>query len=112
MFELEQIFKRANTVQRYLAAPLARSRLAYLGHRAEQGFQPSTLRGIAAIQVRAVRYLELEEESKITPSEIAAAAERWVTLCRRSASTHVVTSMSRSDCFRLERQLPGGLRTR
>ena len=79
MFELEQIFKRANTVQRYLAAPLAPSRLAYLGHRAEQGFQPSTLGGIAAIQVRAVRYLELGEESKTTPSEIAAAAERWVT---------------------------------
>ena len=28
-------------------------------------------------------------------------------LCHRSASTHVVTSMSRSDCFRLERQLAG-----
>ena len=30
----------------------------------------------------------------------------------RSASTHVVTSMSRSGCYRLERQLPGGICTR
>ena len=30
----------------------------------------------------------------------------------RSASNHVVTSMIRSDCYRLERQLPGGVRTR
>ena len=30
----------------------------------------------------------------------------------RSASGHVVTSITRSDCYRLERQLPGGIRTR
>ena len=46
MFELEQLFKRADTVQRHFTAPLARSRLAYLGHRAEQGAKPSMLRGI------------------------------------------------------------------
>ena len=33
-------------------------------------------------------------------------------LCHRSASNDVVTSSIRSDCFRLERQLPGGIRTR
>ena len=33
-------------------------------------------------------------------------------LCRRSASADVVTSIVRSDCYRLERQLPGGIRTR
>jgi len=33
-------------------------------------------------------------------------------LCRRSASVDVVTSIVRSDCYRLERQLPGGIRTR
>ena len=33
-------------------------------------------------------------------------------LCRRSASADVVTSFVRSDCYRLERQLPGGIRTR
>ena len=51
MLDLGQLFKRADTVQRQLAAPLARSRLAYLGHRAEEGAKPSTLRGIAALQV-------------------------------------------------------------
>ena len=30
----------------------------------------------------------------------------------RSASADVVTSIVRSDCYRLERQLPGGIRTR
>ena len=33
-------------------------------------------------------------------------------LCHRSASDDVVTSIIRSDCYRLERQLPGGVRTR
>ena len=79
MFEFDQLFKRADTVQRYLGAPLARSRLAYLSHRAEQGARPSTLRGIAALQVQAVHYLELSEEGQVMPSEIATAAERWAT---------------------------------
>ena len=30
----------------------------------------------------------------------------------QSASAHVVTSTNRSGCYRLERQLPGGIRTR
>ena len=33
-------------------------------------------------------------------------------LCRRSASADVVASVVRSDCYRLVRQLPGGIRTR
>ena len=78
MFDLGQLFKRADTVQRHLAAPLARSRLAYLGHRAEQGGKPSTLRGIAALQVNLVRYLELGEDGKVAPAEVEAAAQRWV----------------------------------
>ena len=78
MFDLGQLFKRADTIQRHLAAPLARSRLAYLGHRAEQGAKPSTLRGIAALQVNLVRYLELGEDGKVAPAEVEAAAQRWV----------------------------------
>ncbi len=78
MFDLGQLFKRADTVQRHLAAPLARSRLAYLGHRAEQGARPSTLRGIAALQVNLVRYLELGDDGKVAPAEVEAAAQRWV----------------------------------
>ena len=34
------------------------------------------------------------------------------TLWHRSASVQFVTSLNRSDCYRLERQLPGGFRTR
>ena len=33
-------------------------------------------------------------------------------LLHRSASVQFVTSLHRSDCFRLEQQLPGGIRTR
>ena len=33
MFRLNHLFKQADAVQRYLAAPLTRSRLAYLAHR-------------------------------------------------------------------------------
>ena len=36
----------------------------------------------------------------------------WAALCRRSASADVVASIVRPDCYRLERQLPGGVRTR
>ena len=78
MFDLGRLFKRADTVQRHLAAPLARSRLAYLGYRAEGGAKPSTLRGIAALEVNLVRYLELGERGKVAPTEVEAAAERWV----------------------------------
>ena len=78
MFDLGQLFKRADTIQRHLAAPLARSRLAYLGHRAEQGAKPSTLRGIAALQVNLVRYLELGEDGKVASADVEAAAQRWV----------------------------------
>jgi site-specific recombinase XerD len=77
MFALEQLFKRDETVQRYLAAPLARSRLGYLAHRAEQGAKLSTLVGIASIQVKAVRYLALGEGGSVSLAGIEAAAEQW-----------------------------------
>ena len=78
MFEFEQLFKGPDAVKRHLAAPLAPSRLAYLRYRAEQGARPSTLRGIAAAQLNAIRYLDLPREGKLTPSEIEDAAERWM----------------------------------
>ena len=43
---------------------------------------------------------------------ISACAREKAALCHRSASTDVVASTIRSDCYRLERQLPGGIRTR
>ena len=42
----------------------------------------------------------------------ACSLSRLATLFHRSASAQVVTSPSRSDCSRLERQLPDGVRTR
>ena len=78
MLEFEQLFKRPDAVKRHLAAPLAPSRLAYLRYRADRGAKPSTLRGIAAAQLNAIRYLELPRKAKVTPSEIEDAAERWM----------------------------------
>jgi len=80
MFEFKQLFRRADAVQRHLAAPLARSRLAYLRYRAELGAKLSTLRGIAAAQLNAIRYLDLAQDRKVTLSEIADAADRWLAL--------------------------------
>ena len=78
MLEFEQLFKRPDAVKRHLSAPLAPSRLAYLRYPAEQGAKPSTLRGIAATQLNAIRYLDLPRKAKVTPSEIEDAAERWM----------------------------------
>ena len=78
MFRLNHLFKQADAVQRYLAAPLTRSRLAYLAHRAEQGARSSTLRGIAALQVKVIHYLELGEQGKVARPDIETAARRWV----------------------------------
>ena len=77
MFDLNQIFKRTDAVQRHLAAPLVQSRLSYLAHCAEQGAKPSTLRGLAAHQVKLIHHLGLGTEGKVTRSEIEAAAKRW-----------------------------------
>ena len=78
MFRLNHLFKQADAVQRYLAAPLTRSRLAYLAHRAEQGARSSTLRGIAALQVKVIHYLELGEQGQVARPDIEAAARRWI----------------------------------
>ena len=78
MFRLNHLFKQADAVQRYLAAPLTRSRLAYLAHRAEQGARSSTLRGIAALQGKVIHYLELGEQGKVARPDIEAVARRWI----------------------------------
>lgn len=94
MLELEQLFKRPGAIQRHLAAPLARSRLAYLRYRADLGAKPSTLRGIAAAQLHAIRYLDLGQEGQVTPSEIADAAARWMALGpgRRNGTSPTIRS--------------------
>ena len=78
MFRFDQLFKRAEAVQRHRTAPLARARLAYLAHRAEQGAKPSTLRGVAALQIKIIHYLELGERGQVARAAIEAAARRWV----------------------------------
>lgn len=50
----ETLFRQDTTVRCYLAAPLARSRLGYLAHCAEQGTKHSALTAIAANQLALV----------------------------------------------------------
>ena len=54
-------------------------------------------RGLHSVQVLAARMVTEPPEA---------------TLFHRSASNDVVTAIIRSDCYRLEQQLPGGIRTR
>ena len=74
----EQLFKRDATVERYLAAPLARSRLDHLAHCTQQGAKPSTLRTIAVMQCALVRYADLTETGPVPLSQVEEAADRWL----------------------------------
>lgn len=99
LFEFSQLFQRSGTVRRYLAAPLARSRLDYLAYRSEQDASLATLKKIASVQVQAIPYLQLGDEGEVTRSRIAEAAGRWasrepgcrdVGKARRTFVLHVV----------------------
>ena len=73
----KQLFSRDETVRRYATAPLARSRLSYLSHRAEQGAKPYTLRRIAIAQLAAVQFLDLSQVGQFQLQDIEAALQRW-----------------------------------
>ena len=74
----EQLVKRDATVQRYLAAPLARSRSEHLHHCAALGAKPSTLRTIAVTQLALLRYADLAETGAVPLSRVEEAADRWL----------------------------------
>ena len=91
----DQLFKREATVRRYLAAPLARSRLDYLSHCERMGAKPSTLKSIACIQSAAVEYLQLGERGRVSLSRIEAAAERWASEARGRRGGSVLRARQR-----------------
>lgn len=76
---IDQIFKRADAVERQLAAPLAKARSDYLTHCAEAGAKPSTLGNIARTLLAVVRYVELDRAGKVPIAEVQDAATRWAT---------------------------------
>ena len=88
MFEFSQLFQRSATAERYIAAPLARSRLDYLAYLSEQDASPATLKKTASMQVQAIPYLQLGEEGEVTLSRIAEAADQWA--CREPVGRDVV----------------------
>ena len=77
---IEQLFKRDETVQQHLAAPLAESRFAYLADCAELGASPDTLRRIATAQLAVVRHVALGEAGKASLRQVEDAAEQWASL--------------------------------
>ena len=71
-------------------------------------WQPSPFQ--RRVGFRVVRYEPCSAFTRVVACVVAEPPE--AALCHRSASDDVVTSTIRSDCYRLERQLPGGIRTR
>ncbi|MUZ66404.1 site-specific integrase [Agrobacterium vitis] len=78
------------TAEGYRAAPLVEQRERYLVHLRETGTSRFTLRKCANDQLSLVRLLNLEEGSRVHPSQIEAVAAFWSQpkgrRCKRSAS--------------------------
>lgn len=74
----EQLFKRDATVQRYLGAPLARSRSEHLHHWDALGAKPSTLRTIAVTQLALLRYADVGKTGMVPLPRVEEAADRWL----------------------------------
>ena len=73
-----EIFKRPQTVKRYLAAPLLEERVRYLTHCAEQGSGPRSLKKIAYYQLATTAWLDLQRHDGIRIEQIESAADRWL----------------------------------
>lgn len=73
----EELFKKVDSVERYLAAPLLQLRLCYLDQCVAQGRARRTIQEIARNQVAAVQLLSLETPGPIPAAEVEAAGERW-----------------------------------
>ena len=70
----DDLFTRPAAVRLYRTAPLAEDRLRYLVHCAERGAKPETLRKIAIDQLCLVRLLDLQNDDKVTRSQVDAAS--------------------------------------
>jgi hypothetical protein len=65
-----EIFELSTTAQFHLAQPLARARVDYLTHCAQQGFRVTTLRKTAQFLLVIIKYLDLQEEGYISIEQI------------------------------------------
>ena len=73
----EELFTNPSTVERYRTAPLAEYRLGYLQHLKGTGAKRSTLRSSAVTQLSLIRLLDLQEDDKVTVSQVKAEARKW-----------------------------------
>ena len=71
----EDLFTRPAAVHLYRTAPLAEDRRRYLVHCAERGAKHETLRKIAKDQLCLVRLLDLQNDDKVTRSQVDAASK-------------------------------------
>ena len=74
----EELFTHGSTIERYRTAPLLDERLCWLGHCAESGARPKTLRKIASHQIHLVHLLDLQTgDCRVDISRVEAAAGQW-----------------------------------
>lgn len=73
-----QLFKRPETVERYLAAPLLEERVRYLTHCGEQVSARRSLKQIAYYQLAITEWLDLKRHDGIRLEQIQAAADQWL----------------------------------
>jgi integrase/recombinase XerD len=85
----EKLFKYRGVQARHRNAPLVKERVAYLSHRADQGFAKATLLNIARELLVICRYLRLLPLHEIDPVEIKVAAQRWARQQRRNHRSKV-----------------------
>lgn len=71
----EELFTRPSAIEQYHAAPLADARLRYLVHCAERGARHQTLCKIAIDQLCLVRLLGLQDDVRVSQSQVEAASK-------------------------------------
>jgi integrase/recombinase XerD len=75
---LESLFTRPSAIARYRSAPLLKGRLRYLGHCAQIGIKPETLRKIAFSQLNVACVLDLQDgDDDLNLRKIQAWYRQW-----------------------------------
>jgi hypothetical protein len=75
----DKICKSSRAIERHLTAPLVEQRLSYLNYCAARGSSVKTLRLEANYLLAIIDCLDLKAAGFVSPSDIEAAANRWIT---------------------------------
>jgi integrase/recombinase XerD len=75
----DKICKSSRAIERHLTSPLVDQRLSYLNYCASRGSSIRTLRNEANYLLAIIDCLDLKTEGFVSPSDIEAAANHWIT---------------------------------